>query len=255
VLLVNAYVEAVALLLILAGASKLRAFARRVDVTDSAPRRALRLTVHQWPVVEALTGALEVLASLLVLTALAPLLGAGVMAACGVLFLLTLGYVHVRGISGDCGCVRMNSSDTSISGAFLRAGGVVLGGVAGVILYSRGGEPSLAEELALAPVALALALVAVGAGRGPCGYGLVPGRQVRARLRVHPAFRTIAEARSLHPEPLHQQRRGCDYEFWFADSARVGYVDTIVHVARGEAGTLVVHAEVQTPWRNLSPSD
>ena len=124
--------------LVVAGASKLYRGARRVD-GDTAIRRALRMPRHQWRRAELAVGATEFAMGVFVCSGASPVLGGVGLASFGMVFCALLGYVRVKRVPGDCGCIRWRPApEASPEPATWRAmvrGGMLFGvGIVSVIV-------------------------------------------------------------------------------------------------------------------------
>ena len=124
--------------LAVAGASKLYRGARGVDGA-AAMRRALRMSRRQWRRAELTVGAAELAVGVLVCSGASPMLGGAGLASFGAVFCVLLGYVRVKRIAGDCGCIRWRPApETAPEPAAWRPivrGGMLLGaGIADVIV-------------------------------------------------------------------------------------------------------------------------
>ena len=201
--------------LVVAGASKLYRGARGADGA-TAMRRALRMPRHQWRRAELAVGAAELAMGVLVCSRASRVLGGVGLASFGVVFCVLLGYVRVKRIPGDCGCISWRPApETAPEPATWRAmvrGGMLVGvGIVDVVVRAdtagpprpglvrwrnarRGNRPGAAEhaharahprlpEAALAPDADQASRP--GRARDVCRDGRL-GRPVRARGQVPP---------------------------------------------------------------------
>ena len=103
--IVTGWVVSCGVVLVVAGASKLYRGARGVDGA-TAMSRALRMSRRRWRRAELTVGAAELAVGVLVCSGASPMLGGAGLASFGALFCVLLGYVRVKRIPGDCGCIR-----------------------------------------------------------------------------------------------------------------------------------------------------
>ena len=175
--IVAGFVVSCGAVLVVAGASKLYRSARGVD-GSTAIRRALRMPRHQWRRAELAVGATEFAMGVFVCSGASPVLGGVGLASFGMVFCVLLGYVRVRRVPGDCGCIRWRplpetSREPTIWRAMVR-GGMLFGvGIVSVIVPAdtAGAPYRTGVRLGLEPRDLLIR-------RGPC-----PGRLCRSLLR------------------------------------------------------------------------
>ena len=99
------YVASCGAVLVVAGASKLHHGAGGMG-GGAAMRRVLRMPQHWWKRAELAVGAAEIAMGALVWSGTSPVLGGAGLASFGAVFCLLLGYVRVKRIPGECGCIR-----------------------------------------------------------------------------------------------------------------------------------------------------
>jgi hypothetical protein len=241
--------------LVVAGASKLYRGARRVEGA-TAIRRALRMPRHQWRRAELAVGATEFAMGVVVCSGASPVLGGVGLASFGMVFCVLLGYVRVKRVPGDCGCIRWRPApETAAEPATWRAmvrGGMLFGvGIASVIVPAdTAGVPYRAwfgGGMLAGGTVLVLLSMTMPMRTPVCRRML--WRQMRGTLRVlsgHEIFTAMADSAGPFEPVARYRRTGCTDEFWFTAAAGPGsqaVVFRVNHAASG--GRLAVHASLR----------
>jgi hypothetical protein len=257
--------------LFVAGASKLYRGAREVDGA-TAMRRALRMSRRRWRRGELTVGAAELAVGVLVCSGTSPMLGGAGLASFGAVFCVLLGYVRVKRIPGDCGCIRWRPApETAPEPAtwrpIVRSGMLLCAGIVAVILPA---DPARAPYLAwfgggLLAGGTVLVLLSM---RMPVRTPVCrrPLRRMRATLRVlagHEMFAAMTASAGPFGPVARYRRTGCTDEFWF--SAAAGQGQAVVFRVSHEvpSGRLAVHVSLRDgrtpgstwPARSVSVQD
>ena len=241
--------------LVVAGASKLYRSARGVDGA-TALRSALRMSRHQWRRAELAVGATEFAMGVFVCSGASPLLGGVGLASFGMVFCVLLGYVRVKRIPGDCGCIRWRpapetSPEPTTWRAMVRAGMLFGVGIVSVIVPADTAGASyrawFCGGMLASGTALVLLSLPVPVRTPVCGRAL--WRRMRGTLRVlagHEIFAAMAASAGPFEPVVRYRRTGCTDEFWFTAAAGPGsqaVVFRVSHMAQG--GRLAVHASLR----------
>jgi hypothetical protein len=252
--------------LVVAGASKLYRGARGADGA-TAMRRALRMPRHQWRRAELAVGAAELAMGVLVCSRASRVLGGVGLASFGVVFCVLLGYVRVKRIPGDCGCISWRpGSETAPEPATWRAmvrSGMLVGvGIVSVVVRAdTAGPPDLAwfaGGMLAGGIALVLLSMHMPVRTPVCRRP--PWRRVRTKLRVlagHEMFAAMAASAGPFGPVARYRRTGCTDEFWFTTAAEPGRQAVVFRVSHAAPdGRLAVHASVRdgrTPGTTWPP--
>lgn len=240
----------------MAGTGKLyRGIRGLEDMT--AIRRALRMPQHQWRLFGQAAGAAECTVGVVVCSGRFPVPGGVALATLGAVFCALLGYVRVKKVPGDCGCVRLRPGPAGAGPApgwraFAR-GGVLLGAGAAYAGVSAGtaGAPrqswwfagGLAAGLAVLMLLSMPTLMRTPRCRRPLW------RQTSATLRAlasHDAFAAMAGSAGPFGPVVRYRRTGCTDEFWFTVPAGEGSRAAVFQVRRAAHGTrLAVHTSLR----------
>ncbi len=247
--------------LVVAGAGKLYRGARgRQDMT--AIRTALRVPRRQWRLFGLAAGGAECAVGGVVCSGRFGVPGGVALACLGAVFCALLGYVRVKKVPGDCGCIRWRPSSASGASASegaapgwraIARGGMLLGtGVAYAVVSAGMAEPPrqswwFAGGLA-AGLAVLLLLSTPDLMRTPrCRRPL--WRQTSATLRAlasHDAFAAMAGSAGPFGPVVRYRRTGCTDEFWFTVPADEGSRAAVFQVRRAAHGTrLAVHTALR----------
>jgi hypothetical protein len=241
--------------LVVAGASKLYRGARGVDGA-TAMRRALRMPRHQWRRAELAVGAAELAMGVLVCSGASQLLGGVGLASFGAVFCVLLGYVRVKRVPGDCGCIRWRPApETAPEPATWRAmvrSGMLFGvGIVYVMVPADTAGASYRAWFGVGMLAGGTVLVLLSMHtpvRTPV-CRRPPGRRMRTKLRVlagHEMFAAMAASAGPFGPVARYRRTGCTDEFWFTTATgqgRQAVIFRVSHAAPG--GRLAVHASVR----------
>ena len=248
------FVVSCGVVLVVAGASKLYRGARGMDGA-TAMRRALRMPRYRWRRAELAVGAAEFAMGVLVCSGASPVLGGAGLALFGAVFCVLLGYVRVKRVPGDCGCIRWRPApetapEPATWRAMVRSGVLFATGIVDVIApasaegaYHRAwfGGGMLAGGTVLLLLSMRMPV------RTPvCRRPLL--RRMRATLRVlagHEMFTAMAASVGPFGPVARYRRTGCTDEFWF--SAAAGQGQAVVFRVSHEApsGRLAVHASLR----------
>ncbi len=241
--------------LVVAGASKLYRSARRIDGA-TAIRRTLRVPRRQWRRAEVAVGATEFAMGVFVCSGASPVLGGVGLASFGMVFCVLLGYVRVKRVPGDCGCIRWRPApetapEPTTWRAMLRSGMLFGVGIVSVIFPAdAAGALYLAwfgGGMLAAGTVLVLLSMPVPLRTPVCRRPL--WRRMRATLRVlagHEIFAAMAASAGPFGPVVRYHRTGCTDEFWFTAAAGQGsqaVVFRVSHAAHG--GRLAVHASLR----------
>ena len=253
--IVAGFVVSCGAVLVVAGASKLYRSARGVD-GSTAIRRALRMPRHQWRRAELAVGATEFAMGVFVCSGASPVLGGVGLASFGMVFCVLLGYVRVRRVPGDCGCIRWRPApETSREPTTWRAmvrGGMLFGvGIVSVIVPADTvGAPYrawFAGGMLVGGTVLVLLSMPMPVRTPVCRRTL--WRRMGGTLGVltgHEIFAAMAASAGPFEPVVRYRRTGCTDEFWFTAAAGPGsqaVVFRVSHVAHG--GRLAVHASLR----------
>ncbi len=241
--------------LVVAGASKLYRSARRVDGA-TALRSALRMSRHQWRRAELAVGATEFAMGVFVCSGASPLLGGVGLASFGMVFCVLLGYVRVKRIPGDCGCIRWRpapetSPEPTTWRAMVRAGMLFGVGIVSVIVPADTAGASyrawFCGGMLASGTALVLLSLPVPVRTPVCGRAL--WRRMRGTLRVlagHEIFAAMAASAGPFEPVVRYRRTGCTDEFWFTAAAGPGSQAVVFRVSHAaHDGRLAVHASLR----------
>jgi hypothetical protein len=253
--IVAGWVVSCGVVLVVAGASKLYRGARDLD-GGTAVRRLLRMPRHQWRRTELAVGGLECATGILVCSGANPALGGIAMAALAGVFCVLLGYMRVKRVPGDCGCIRWRPAPETTRQAvtwraMARSGMLFGAGIAGAVgaadVTSASGGGWFAAGILAGGTVLALLSAPMPVLTPVCRRPLWRG--TRATLNTLAGQEIFAAmAASAGPfEPVAWHRRtGCTDEFWFRSAAGPSgqaVVFRVSHTAPG--GRLAVHASRQ----------
>jgi hypothetical protein len=253
--IVAGWVVSCGVVLVAAGASKLYRGARDLD-GGTAVRRVLRMPRHQWRRAELAVGGLEGATAILVCSGANPVLGGIAMAALASVFCVLLGYMRVKRVPGDCGCIGWRPApETTRQAVTWRAmarSGMLLGaGLAGAIgaadVTGASGGAWFAAGLLAGGTVLALLSVPMPVLTPVCRRPLWRGTRTALRALAGQEIFAAMTASAGPFEPVAWHRRtGCTDEFWFRPAAgpsSQAVVFRMSHAAPG--GRLAVHASRQ----------
>ncbi len=252
--IVTGCVVSCGVVLVVAGASKLYRGARGVDGA-TVMSRALRLSGRRWRRAELTVGAAELAVGVLVCSGASPILGGAGLASFGVVFCVLLGYVRVKRIPGDCGCIRWRPAtemapEPATWRLIVRGGMLLCAGIIDVIVPADAARaPYLAwfgAGLLAGGTVLVLLSMRMPVRTPICRRPL--WRRMRATLRVlagHEMFAAMTASAGPFGPVARYRRTGCTDEFWFSAAAGQGQavVFQVSHGARG--GRLAVHVSLQ----------
>ncbi len=253
--IVAGFVVSCGAVLVVAGASKLYRSARSINGA-TAIRRALRVPQHQWRRAELAVGITEFAMGVFVCSRASPVLGGVGLASFGMVFCVLLGYVRVKQVPGDCGCIRWRPArETEPEPATWRAmvrGGMLFGvGIVSVIVpVGTAGAPYRAwfgGGMLAGGTVLVLLSMPMPVRTPVCRRAL--WRRMRGTLRVlagHEIFAAMAASAGPFEPVARYRRAGCTDEFWFTAAAgpgRQAVVFRVSHVAHD--GRLAVHASLR----------
>jgi hypothetical protein len=173
-----------------------------------------------------------------------------------VVFCVLLGYVRVKRIPGDCGCISWRpGSETASEPATWRAmvrGGMLVGvGIVSVVVRAdTAGPPDLAwfaGGMLAGGIALVLLSMHMPVRTPVCRRP--PWRRMRTKLRVlagHEMFAAMAASAGPFGPVARYRRTGCTDEFWFTTAAEPGRQAVVFRVSHAAPdGRLAVHASVR----------
>lgn len=246
------------LLLVVAGAGKAYASARRRDGGD-AIRRALHVRRAHWRLVSVVAAAVECCVGAAVCAGTEPVLACAAMAALGAVFCGLLGYVRLRRVPGGCGCLGRSADRQPVTArSVVRAGLLAAAGLIGTLnpqIFHNGQwrlpfYPGLLFGLAV--LAILSTGLSTGHGTGPvlrtpsCRRPLWRARAVTAAaLADSGVFQSMTAALGPFGAATHR-RDGCADEFLFPLVAGAGQA-VLFRVLHGGAGNgLTVQARVLT---------
>ncbi|MGD0557020.1 MAG: MauE/DoxX family redox-associated membrane protein [Streptosporangiaceae bacterium] len=241
-------------LLALAGAGKVYRGARRTG-GSTAIWRALRIPRPLINRAEVAAGVLECLIGALVCTRLCPVAAGVAMALLGAAFCVLLGYVRIKRIPGDCGCVGLRKRADAIAEtvtwrAMARAGLLAAAGVTAAV--ESAGRASMFFYAGLLTGGAVLALLSMRLPVRTPGCRRALWRPVRSSMRAltaHEVFASMASAAGPFGSDVRYRRSGCTDEFWYPAGAG-GDKAVVFRLSRGgPAGSLAVHAAVQASTR------
>ena len=241
--------------LVVAGASKLYRGARGVD-GGTAVRRALRMPRHQWRRAELAVGTAELAMGVLVCSGTSRVLGGVGLASFGAVFCVLLGYVRVKRVPGDCGCIRWRpAQETAPEPTTWRAmvrGGMLFGvGIVSLIVPAgTAGAPYRAwfgGGMLVGGTVLVLLSMPTPVRTPVCRRAL--WRRMRGTLRVlagHEIFAAMAASAGPFEPVARYRRTGCTDEFWFTAAAGPGSQAVVFRVSHAaHDGRLAVHASLR----------
>ena len=252
--IVTGWVVSCGVVLVVAGASKLYRGARRVDGA-TALSRALRMSRRRWRRAELAVGAAELAVGVLVCSGASPMLAGAGLASFGALFCVLLGYVRVKRIPGDCGCIRWRAEpqtapEPATWPPIVRGGMLVCAGIIDVIGPADAARaPYLAwfgGGLLAGGTVLVLLSMRMPVRTPICRRPL--RRRMRATLRVlagHEMFAAMTASAGPFGPVARYRRTGCTDEFWFPAAAGQGQavVFQVSHAA--PSGRLAVHVSLR----------
>jgi len=238
-----------------AGASKLYRGARDLD-GGTAVRRLLRMPRHQWRRAELAVGGLECAIGILVCSGVNPALGGIAMAALASVFCVLLGYMRVKRLPGDCGCIRWRSAPETAHQAvtwraMARSGMLFGAGIAGAIgaadVTRASGGTWFAAGILAGGTVLALLSVRMPILTPVCRRPLWRGtRATLNTLAGHEIFAAMAASAGPFEPVAWHRRTGCTDEFWFPAAAGPGGQVVVFRASRtAPGGRLAVHASRQ----------
>jgi hypothetical protein len=210
---------------------------------------------HQWRRAELAVGAAELAMGVLVCSGTSRVLGGVGLASFGAVFCVLLGYVRVKQVSGDCGCIRWRqapetASETAGWRAMVRSGMLVGVGIVDVIVTAdSAGAPHWAwfgGGMLAGGTALVLLSMDTPVRTPVCRR---PWRRVRTKLRVlagHEMFAAMAASAGPFGPVARYRRTGCTDEFWFTTATGPGRQAVVFRVSHAAPdGRLAVHASVR----------
>jgi hypothetical protein len=244
--------------LVVAGAGKLYRGVRGLD-DMTAIRTALRMPRRQWRLFALAAGVVECAVGVVVCSGRSGVPGGVALACLGAVFCALLGYVRVKKVPGDCGCIRWRPSSSGAGPAgvppwqAIARGGMLLGAGAAYAGVSAGtaGAPrqswwftgGLAAGLAVLALLSLPSLTRTPRCRRPLW------RQTSATLRAlasHDAFAAMAGSAGPFGPVVRYRRTGCTDEFWFTMPAGEGSRAAVFQVRRAAHGTrLAVHTSLR----------
>jgi hypothetical protein len=244
--------------LVVAGAGKLYRGVRGLD-DMTAIRTALRMPRRQWRLFGLAAGVVECAVGVVVCSGRFGVPGGVALACLGAVFCALLGYVRVKKVSGDCGCIRWRPSSSGAGPAgvppwrAIARGGMLLGagvayagvsaGTAGAPRQSWWFAGGLAAGLAVLALLSLPSLTRTPRCRRPLW------RQTSATLRAlasHDAFAAMAGSAGPFGPVVRYRRTGCTDEFWFTVPAGEGSRAAVFQVRRAAHGTrLAVHTSLR----------
>ena len=241
--------------LVVAGASKLYRSTRNIDGA-TAIRRALRVPRHQWRRAELAVGTTEFAMGVFVCSRASPVLGGVGLASFGMVFCVLLGYVRVKRVPGDCGCIRWRpAQETAPEPTTWRAmvrGGMLFGvGIVSLIVPAgTAGAPYRAwfgGGMLVGGTVLVLLSMPTPVRTPVCRRAL--WRRMRGTLRVlagHEIFAAMAASAGPFEPVARYRRTGCTDEFWFTAAAGPGSQAVVFRVSHAaHDGRLAVHASLR----------
>ena len=253
--IVAGWVVSCGVVLVVAGASKLYRGARDLD-GGTAVRRLLRMPRHQWRRAELAVGGLECATGILVCSGANPALGGIAMAALASVFCVLLGYMRVKRIAGDCGCIGWRAAPettqqattwraTARSAMLLGAGIAAATGAADVT--GAPGRAWFAAGILAGGTVLTLLSVRMPVLTPVCRRPLWRGtRATLNTLAGHEIFAAMAASAGPFEPVAWHRRTGCTDEFWFPAAAGPGGQVVVFRASRtAPGGRLAVHASRQ----------
>ena len=252
--IVTGFVVSCGVVLVVAGASKLYRGARGVDGA-TAMSRALRMSRRRWRRAELTVGAAELAVGVLVCSGASPMLGGAGLVSFGAVFCVLLGYVRVKRIPGDCGCIRWRPApETAPEPAtwrpIVRSGMLLCAGIIDVIVpadAARAPYPAwFGGGLLAGGTVLVLLSMRMPVRTPICRRPL--RRRMRATLRVlagHEMFAAMTASAGPFGPVARYRRTGCTDEFWFSAAAGQGQavVFQVSHAA--PSGRFAVHVSLR----------
>jgi hypothetical protein len=253
--IVAGWVVSCGVVLVVAGASKLYRGARDLD-GGAAIWRLLRMPRRQWRRAELAAGGLECATGMLVCSGANPALGGVSMAALASVFCVLLGYMRVKRVRGDCGCIRWRpapeTTPEAITWRAMARSTMLFGaGIAAAIVpadvTSASGRAWFAAGILAGGTVLTLLSVRMPMRTPVCRRPF--GHRTRATLNTlagHEIFAAMAASAGPFEPVAWYRRTGCTDEFWFpspAGQSSQAVVFRVSHTAPG--GRLAVHASVQ----------
>jgi hypothetical protein len=250
--IVAGWVVSCGAVLIVAGTGKLYRGARDLE-GSTAIWHVLRIPRRRWRHAELAAGGLECATGVLVCSGANPALGGAGMAALASVFCVLLGYMRIKRIPGDCGCIRWQPApEPTPEGVAWRAiarSGMLLGaGIAGAILPAdvtgRSGRAWFAAGILAGGTVLVLLSVTMPMLTPACRRPL--WRRMRTTLHAlagHEIFAAMAASAGPFGPVARYRRTGCTDEFWFMPAAGQGGQAVVFRVSRtAPGGRLTVHA-------------
>jgi hypothetical protein len=240
--------------LVVAGASKLYRGARGVDGA-TATRRALRIPRHRWRRAELAVGAAELAVGILVCSGASPVLGGAGLASFGAVFCVLLGYVRVKRVPGDCGCIRWRpapetAQEPATWRAMVRSGMLCGAGLLDVIVPAAAADAPHRAWFGGGMLAGGTVLMLLSMRRPVrtpvCWRPLWRRRHTTLRvLAGHEVFAAMTASAGPFGPLAGYRRAGCTDEFWFTAAGRgsQAVVFQVSHAAPD--GRLAVHASVR----------
>jgi hypothetical protein len=239
--------------LVVAGVSKLYRRARGADGA-TAMSRALRMSRRRWGRAELTVGAAELAVGVLVCSGASPMLGGAGLALFGAVFCVLLGYVRVKRIPGDCGCIRWHPApetapEPATWRSIVRSGMLLCAGIIDVVVSAdaaRAPYPAwFGGGLLAGGTVLMLLSMRVPVRTPICRRPL--RHRMRATLRVlagHEMFAAMTASAGPFGPVARYRRAGCTDEFWFPAAGQgQAVVFQVSHAAPG--GRLAVHVSLR----------
>jgi hypothetical protein len=215
--------------LVVAGLSKVYRGVRGID-SGTAVRRVLRMPRRRWARASVAVGALECLAGALVCAGVYPVFAGAAMAALGTAFCVLLGYIRIKRVPGDCGCIgwrrsaataasRATAASTVTWRAIARSAMLLGAGVfEAVAVPSRAGafHSACYDAGILAGCLMQVLLSLRLAVRTPVCHRRLwrPARAALKELAAHETFAAMAASAGPFGPLAGYRRDGCTEEFW-----------------------------------------
>ncbi|HEY1913954.1 MAG TPA: MauE/DoxX family redox-associated membrane protein [Streptosporangiaceae bacterium] len=251
--------------LVVAGLSKVYRGARGID-SGAAVRRVLRMPRRRWARVSIAVGSLECLVGALVCAGVYPVFAGAAMGVLGAVFCVLLGYVRIKRVPGDCGCIGWRRSAAAadagavVTWRTIARSGLLLGaGVVEAVAVPAGDfHHAWYDAGILAGCLVQVLLTLRRTVRTPVCHRRLwrPARAALKELAAHETFAAMAASAGPFGPRAGYRRDGCTEEFWLkpAEAPAESASPASPASPAGAAGAKAVVFQVNYPVPGAPPA-